>query len=509
MNKKHFYKTLVIFLLLLGVALGLRTLNIDREFTGDETATMSIASMKLHLMVAELKEREIYPPATYFLLSCWMKVSASEAWIRLYFVLFGVGGCILIYLIAKEYLNEKLANIALLIAAFSPLLIFASQYARSYMDSAFWMLLSCLMMLKIIKGKESIFYWVGYVISCVLSIYTFYFAALLIFAQFMFVAIFSWKNKAYILKWCLALFVVGLCFVPWAGQAVGQLKNASVLSYDWSSKGFNIGVLKPGLYLRSIASLAGFDPYFMVFPGRITAKFSKILLMSVFLGGLLTFSMFLYTCLRYLSGKFSENKKMIWFLPFLSLGPIFIAWLLAYFVNIPINPRYLIAFHGLFIVLISVCICKLLEKKRFVGSLLIVLIIASFITRIPVVVSPEIDSKKVLSFLKKNFQSGDLLLRIKAGPEKIKNFKIMSADNYMEINDQRDAYVLVSEKELQQEVSQYQKIWFYQASGNYAVFGANDLINSFLNKNGYKKINETKFRNIDIVEFESTQKGRE
>ena len=171
--KKHPYKTLLIVLLLLGVALGLRTLNIDREFSGDETATMSIASVKQHLIVAELKKQEINPPATYFLLSCWMKVSKSESWIRLYFVLFGMGGCLLIYLIAREYLNEKLAKIALLIAAFSPLLIFASQYVRSYMDSAFWMLLSCLMMLKILKGKESIFIWVGYIISCVLSLYTF------------------------------------------------------------------------------------------------------------------------------------------------------------------------------------------------------------------------------------------------------------------------------------------------------------------------------------------------
>ena len=106
-----------------------------------------------------------------------MKISTSTSWIRFYFVLFGVGVCVLIYLIAREYFNEKLANIALLIAAFSPLLIFASQYVRSYMDSAFWMLLSCLMMLRILKGKESIFNWAGYVISCVLSIYTFYFSA--------------------------------------------------------------------------------------------------------------------------------------------------------------------------------------------------------------------------------------------------------------------------------------------------------------------------------------------
>ena len=108
--KKHSYKTLVIVFLLLGVALSLRTLNIDREFAGDESATMSIASLKQHLITAELKKREIYPPATYFILSYWMKISTSTSWIRFYFVLFGVGVCVLIYLIAREYFNEKLAK---------------------------------------------------------------------------------------------------------------------------------------------------------------------------------------------------------------------------------------------------------------------------------------------------------------------------------------------------------------------------------------------------------------
>ena len=506
--KNHFYKASLVVLLLLGVGFGLRTLNIDREFSGDETVTMSTASMERRLIAAELKEREIYPPATYFILSYWMKISTSESWVRLYFVLFGIGGCLLIYLIAREYLNEKLANIALLIATFSPLLIFASQYIRSYMDSAFWMLLSCLMMLKILKGKESVLIWTCYIVSAALSIYTFYFSALLIFSQFMFIVIFSWKNRVYILKWCLALFVVGLVFAPWIGHALGQLKNASVLSYDWSSKGFNIGMFKPGLYLRSIASLVGFDPYCMVFPGGITTKFPKILLMSAFLGGFFIFIMFLYTCLKYLSGKFAENKKMIWFLPILSLVPILIAWILAYFVNIPLNPRYLISFHALFIIFISVFIYKLLERKRFIGSVLLIFILVLFAIRIPVVVSPEIESKKALLFLEENLKRRDLLLLIRSGPDKIKSFEVIRADEYMELNNLKNAYFLVSEKKLLKEISQHQKIWFYRALGNDEVFGANDLMNSFLNKNGYKRISENKFRNINIVEFESEQKGR-
>ena len=85
-----------------------------------------------------------------------MRLVGSGFWVRGYFVLFGIGVCWLVYLIAKEYLDERLGRISLLLSVFSPLMIFTSQYARSYIDSAFWMLLSVLFMLKIIKGTSVI-----------------------------------------------------------------------------------------------------------------------------------------------------------------------------------------------------------------------------------------------------------------------------------------------------------------------------------------------------------------
>ena len=508
MKQKIYYSLLILFILL-AVALFLRTLNLHKEFSGDESAITYLSQLtSVSEIVSNLKQKYVYPPLTYILVHYWTQVNQSVLWIRLYFVLFGFGVCVLIYLLGKEYLNAKFAKITLLLAAFSPLLIFTSQYARSYGDSAFWMLLSSLFMLKIVKGKDRLEVWIGYVVSTVLSLYTFYFSALLIFTQFIYMVIFKSKDRKCILKWCLSMFMIGLIFMPWLPSAFRQFNNASSIVYDWSDKGFNLGVLRFGLYTRNIFSLIGFDPYFMLFRGGITTHFTTpILITGIFLVFTILL-LFLFYCFKYLRTKFSKPKDrpLVWFPFFLVFMPLVLSWVSAGLLNTLPNARYLIVQHAFFLMLISIFIYSLWKKKRLVGGFFIVLLLGIFVARIPSTRSPDFDAKSATSFIKENSTKDDCLICISSCPNNVAITNIIIIeDKYIKLNERKSEYIPISTQvwqEIKKKLRPFNSVWFCRVHGHNELFGANLQIDNFLKNEGYKMKRKGQFHGIDAVKYE-------
>ena len=512
-NKKHqlfikqksFYSLLILFILL-SFALFLRTFNLNREFSGDETILIGISQLKLEEIIPTLKQKDVYPPLTYLLVHHLMQFNSSTTWIRLYFVLFGLGTCLLIYLITKEYLNKKLARFALLLAVFSPLLIFASQYVRSYIDSTFWMLLTSLFMLKIIKAQDKLVNWAGYIISAALSLYTFYFSALLIFTQSIFVTIFKYKDKKLILKWYISLFIVGLMFLPWLFSAIAQFNNASSIDFDWYSKGFNFGALRFGMYTRNLFSLIGFDPYFMIFPGGITAHFNKLFLAIGVSLCFCLFIIFLYTCFNYLQDKFFGNKVMVWYPFFLIFVPVIISWVCSGLFNTLPNARYLVTFHAFFLILITVFIHRIWKKRPSFGIILSFLIFSIFLFRITYSVSSEFDTRGAISFLKENLIEQDCVVCVKSCPPKNEIINLIQLGDYLELKEDGSSFKFKSEKDWEAaklSLSPFRRVWFYRIYSNVEIFGGNQVVDNLLKEQGYNPVNITKFKNIiDVIEYE-------
>ncbi|MFH1593975.1 MAG: glycosyltransferase family 39 protein [Candidatus Omnitrophota bacterium] len=497
---------LFVVLILLGVGLSFRVIDLTREYSGDETVTMLIAGSGLNNIVSVLKARSVYPPLTYFLLSGWMSLSQSIWWIRLYFVMFGLGVCMLIYLIGKECFNEGVARVALLLATFSPLLIFASQYVRSYGDSAFWMLLSTFFMLKIIKGSENLPYWIGYALSAVLAMLTFYFAMPLLFAQTLFIIIFKRTKPRFLLRWLSAICVASLIFCIWLPHAVSQFDNASSFTYNWADKGFNVGALRIGIYARNMAALAGFDPYFMTFHGGITGHFSKRVLGMLALVVFVSFGLFSLFTMAKLKARFPQKADLVWFLPFVSVAPLLISWLSASFIGLSPIPRYLAALHALFLILIAFFIHTIMTKNRFAGNTLLVFVLIVFAMRIPHAVSVEFGTASAVRFLQTQaIDKDECLLSFDPAPEinEVSNF--VEVRKYFKLNDNRTEYVAASNdvwKQLKRKVSPFRRIWFYRVYGNAEVFGANQAIVDWISREGYRPIERKSFRNIDIIAYE-------
>lgn len=407
LSGKNSLISILFLILFLGLSLFFRTLNLNKGISGDEEILSDIAKLNLNQIFETIKQEDVYPPVSHILLHHWMFFSQSEVWIRMYFVLFGMGVCALIYLIGKEYINERFGILALAISAFSPLLIFTSQFIRSYGDSAFWMLLSTFYLLKIIKGKDSRIVWVFYLLTIIVSLYTFYFSVFIIFAQFLLLVIFKRRERKILLRSIFVYSLAGLAFLPWLPIAVKQL-NSRPIFYNWANKGFCVARLPLGIWTRNIFSLFGFDPYFMIFQGGIIKHFSKSLLMGMVILTLIGLIFFMYYILKYLKKLFPRDKALIWFFIFLISIPLVLSWACGEILNPQPNAKYLVILHIFFIVLVSVFVYGLWLNKS-IGTLLTpVIILGIFISRIPVALLPGYDDKKSYRFPKRKFEKGRL-----------------------------------------------------------------------------------------------------
>ncbi|MDD5136301.1 MAG: glycosyltransferase family 39 protein [Candidatus Omnitrophica bacterium] len=502
-QKKAGSVLLVIALLFIGLLL--RSINIDKEISGDEALIMGICSQDFNTMVGMFMKADVYPPLPYMVVHYMLKVNKAVAFIRSYFVLFGLGACLIIYLLAKEYFNITVARLALTLSVFSPISIFTSQYIRSYIDSAFWILLSCLFMLKLLKGKDRLAYWLGYVLAAAVSLYTFYLSALLIVAQAVFVTILLFRDKKRLLKWYAAFLLVGLCFLPWLPSAIHQYNNISIDNYDWSQKGFNIGPLRVGLYIRNIFSVIGFDPFFMVFRDGAASHFSGMKALLTASGLTALFIAFIYYVRSLKKGGPRLRREPAGFFYFLLLAPLLMLWIMAGAFNILPNARYLVVLNGFFLIIAASAISEIFRAKRVLGILAGVLLIGIFASRIASAVGPEFEYKKASSFIEKNMPEGSYLICVSVRPELERPYASIDFADYIKLNDKKSAYVISSAQKLEEVkgiLAKAKKIWFYRVYGNMEVFGANNIVEELLKREGYSKKDTDLFKNIDITRYE-------
>ncbi|MBP7055339.1 MAG: glycosyltransferase family 39 protein [Candidatus Omnitrophica bacterium] len=476
----------------------------NKDFTGDETLLIGISKLDVGSVIPALKHIDAYPPLTYLAIHYMMQVSHSEAFVRLYFVFFGIGNCVLIYLMARELLDEGFANIVLMLSALSPLLIFASQYVRSYIDSSFWMLASVLFMLKILKGSNSRFCWIGYMISASLAVYTFYFSALLIFTQFLFVTVFFHNNMKYLVKWYAAFLTVGILFLPWAPSALQQFRNASSIIFDWSSKGFVIGPFKVGVYLRNISAILGFDPFFMVFEKGINAHFSRFSLLVVAIIAAAIFLLALVRSVRILLFRFQSRRYIAWFFPFMVFVPVLSAWVAAALINTYPTSKYFVAFHSMYLILLSIIIISVLKKNKVFGFIFVFTVVLAYALRIPQAVSVEFDNKGAMSYLQDKVESGAPVLCIRS----LLNESMKDAirlDPFIKLNEKGTEYIVSSMSEwssVKNRISVFPKVLGYKIYGNDEIFGANKLLDNLAEDAGFSISSVKKFKNIDVIEYE-------
>lgn len=494
----------LLFFIILFVVIFLRFFYLDKGYSSDEGWLLKTAQLDLDELIPFLSEgRSVYPPLSPFLLHFWANINDSEPWIRGYFVVFGISLCVLIYHLGKFYLDERFGLTAFFICAISPLLIWSSQFVRSYIDSAFWAILSVYFMMRILKGKN---FWrnsLGYIFSSVLALYSSYLSVLILISQSIFVLTFYFKDLKFLRRWLTLQFLIFAVFVPCLPLLLKQIKLATAINPQWSKRGFQLFGINFGYYARSIIATFGMDPGFLTtYP--LTQKFSKFSLLGLAMASFCVIIWVFLTALSNLKNIFRE-KQLIWFFPFISVLALILYDFLVEVMNFPLQPEFFVPQHILFLFVISAVVYSTKGKHKL-SVLMLALISLVFISRFQEAIKPEFETKKAYNYLASNIKTSDCLLMVRNTNRYIEPhaFNIVIMYDYMQRESDADYYKPLdkrAEAALSGLKDKYKIVWFYRTYSNDEILGANRLIMDWLEGNGYGIEDVQKFRRIDVVRY--------
>ena len=499
----------IFFWLILTLVIGLRFLNVDRGLSGDEGWLFKAAQLDLKDLGNYLKFAigSLFPPLSPILLHFWMKVSSHEIWVRSYFILFGTGLSVLMYYLGRLYIHRRLGLWVFFLSACSPLLISMSQLIRSYIDTAFWMLLSVYCLLRMVKLGFSWKRGWGYVLSSLLALYSGYISAFVLLGQNIFVLIFYFRDFRFIKRW-LCMQLITLClFLPCLYWVYYQTSHITAMSTDWSQRGFIVLGLKLGLYARGIAASLGLDPWFLTLTSlREQFETWQLLGLAGMAFGLLVW--FAIKAVGRLKATF-QSRRLIWFFPLILLGSLLIHALLVEVIHFPVTGEYFIVPHVLVLMIMAAVFSKTelkpkLEWIAFMG------LMSFFILRIPEAVKPEWEVKKASHYLIRKAGDGACLLAVsdpdKYGYLRQKAFQVIMMQPYLKSDSVSRNYGPLDQKaeQILRDVKQrYKEVWFHRKYGNDEILKGNKLIMDWLKQNDYKIQSTQRFKRIDIVYYRS------
>jgi len=499
-------RIVILFFVILALVMLLRIIGIDKGYNSDEGWLLKTAQLELGQLIPFLGEgRSVYPPLSPSLFHLWMKVSDSEVWLRCYFVLFGSLLCVVIFLIGRIYKDERFGLSVFFLSAVSPLLIWSSQFIRSYIDSAFWITLSTYFMLKILKDKGSLVNCAGYIISSSLALYSSYLNILILVSQSTYVLVFYIRNWRFLRKWIALKAIIAVTFIPCLFLLLKQMKLATAIDAKWSERGFQIMGFSVGYYARSVAAIFGMDPSFLA----IQSLAKSLNRVSLILLAVLAIGAAIFVLVRALNNFRAEgsnsNGRLIWFFPFISLFALLLYVFLVEFRNYPLQPEYFIPQHILFLFVIASFILPVKKGARL-NRVVFILIALTFVFRFPEAIKPEFETKRAYKYLTSNFEESSLLLLTRKTNRYLTNeeFNIFDLQSFIEKNSDADYYRPLNQRAkdmLMQLKSRYKDIWFHRVYGNDEILGANGMIIKWLKSNGYREVDVQKFRRIDLIRY--------
>lgn len=498
-------KQQILFFVILLLVVCSRMAYLDKGYNSDEGWLLRTSSHKLNRLIPALKEgRSVYPPLSVFLLHFWMRLSQREEWIRLYFVIFGIALCLLLYSIGKLLLDERFGLLLFFLSALSPLLIWSSQFIRSYIDAAFWSTLSVYFMLRMIKGRNSWENSAGYAISCALALYTSYITFLIIVSQNIFILISHFKNLRFLMRWFILQVLIAAIFIPCLRLISQQQVLATGIDMQWGERGFQLFGLNIGHYARSIMASFGIDLYFLA------PSFFKEQLNTAILIGIAVFLFFLATLylFRYFTNikKFIKESQLIWVFPVLFASSLIIYDFLSEVKGFPILSRYFLQQHILFIFIIAGSVYPV-KRANWLNTFMLVIISSIFILSFPGAVKPEFETKKAHHYLENKVKATDCLLLLRNTNYYLepKRFNALILSNYLQKQSDAAPYNELGQaagKALLDMKNKYKNVWFYRNYGNDEILGGNNLIMNWLKENGYVVNGIRKFRRVDIIRYQ-------
>jgi mannosyltransferase len=207
------------FLLLLGFGVRLHGLTYHSLWL-DEAVSVYLARFPpLEILRQGMLLQEPNPPLYHLLLHVWMRVFGSgEAAVRMLSALLGMLYLPPIYLLGRRLFSPRVSLTATLLTAINPFLVWYSQEARMYAMLATLSLWSLYCFVRALDSPRWS-WWVTYVGVTVTSLYTHFYAVLLLPAELVFLLVCTWRRGVALRRGALAWALTLMCFSPWLWRA--------------------------------------------------------------------------------------------------------------------------------------------------------------------------------------------------------------------------------------------------------------------------------------------------
>lgn len=189
----------------------------------DEGFSIYVASLSPFDLI-RATAADVHPPAYYLLLRGWIKlVGPAPFAVRSFSVLTGVLLVPLLYASGRRVNGKPTGVLAALLGTVAPFVFHYARECRMYSLGMVLVAVSTYAFLRILTGSlTSCRWWVLYIVSVSLGLYTQYAFAVVPVAQAVTVLI-SWRQKTGLKCWVIAAIVVLVAWFPWVIYAGSQL----------------------------------------------------------------------------------------------------------------------------------------------------------------------------------------------------------------------------------------------------------------------------------------------
>jgi hypothetical protein len=395
---------MLIAALLVGFALRLYQLGAESLWY-DETVSVYLAGLPPAQLIAHTAG-DIHPPGYYLLLHLWNRLAHATlahgleflpAWVS---VSMGMVILALLTPISVHLFDRRVALVAVWLAAINPFHLWYSQEVRMYTLAAALGLLCLWATLRWFdhRLKKGGARWLGvYVLAAAAGLYTLYYFTFALIGL-TFIALLLWLRQRRGFKgWLFAQFAVAALYLPWLSILWRQASDPPVP--PWRVPWQSLGAAGAAIGESLSALVVGQNP-----PGQLW-------LLWVALAALV---LLVYCALwvEYVRGARASASFPI---PLIAVfAPLALIYLITWFVAPLYHVRYLFTYAPLFVVIAGVSVVGLARRKRAMGALLgVALVAVSMVGLREFWLSPLYradDHRSAVARLAKNWRPDDAIL---------------------------------------------------------------------------------------------------
>ena len=321
--------------LILAISVVLRLIRLNQSLWLDEAINVNnAAALNLKSLIFNYSLGDFHPPLFHILLRGWILLfGTSEISARVPSLLLGTTTVLVTYLIAKKLFEKKTALVAATLLATAPLHIYYSQEARMYTLAAFLASLSVYFFISILK-KDNLAFWIGFIVSTALMLYSDYLPYLLIPIYFFYLGI----NRRGIARNTMRTFIpafiiIFILLTPWLIILPKQFQvglSAAAASPAWAQ-------------VVGTPDLKNLILVFVKFTiGRISHDNNLIYALLFLPPAAFTIFLFFLSLFR-----LSPLRSFLWYW---FLGPVFLGYIVAYFIPVFAYFRFIFALPAFYLI---------------------------------------------------------------------------------------------------------------------------------------------------------------